>query len=159
MSKRQKAASEDNDGSEMEVQDSLPEARMTRSGRRVRAPAALQGSEAPTRTPTRRTRKSVLQELPLLDEKNTDQKTDSVIEEKPDESPKTEPCTETEAPADTRRTDLDVAGSPPTETAPTNVETVPKKQPHVAQSARRNPDIPLGKPKSGRVWKDRNKQR
>lgn len=159
MSKRQKSASEENEGSEMEVQDPLPEARMTRSGRRVRTPVALQVSEASTRTPTRRTRKSVLQELPVLEEKNTEQKSDSMAEEKPGESPKTEPCTETEAPADTCRTDLNVTGTPPTETAPTNVETVPKKHPRLAQSARRNPGIPLGKPKSGRVWKDRNKQR
>lgn len=157
MSKRQKSASEENDGSEMEVQDPLPEARMTRSGRRVRTPVALQDSEARTRTPTRRTRKSVLQELPVLEEKNTEQKSESIAEEKPGESPKTDPCTETEAPADTCRTDLNVTGT--TETAPTNVETVPTKQPRLAQSGRRNPGIPLGKPKSGRVWKDRNKQR
>lgn len=159
MSKRQKSASEENEGSEMELQDPLPEGRMTRSGRRVRTPAALQVSQGPTRTPTRRTRKSVFQELPVLEEKNTEQKSDSVIEEKPGESPKTEPCTETEAPAAVCRTDLNVTGTPPPETAPTNVETVPKKQPRLAQRAGRKPDIPLGKPKSGRVWKDRNKQR
>ncbi|XP_070832655.1 coiled-coil domain-containing protein 86 [Chaetodon trifascialis] len=177
MSKRQKAMSEEQTGSlvervEEEVQEPPPETRRTRSGRKVRTPAALLDSEAPVRTPTRRTRRSVLQELPAVEEKNTElaeRRPESVPEEKLAMSAEPEPRVGAEpaeshaeaAAADTRRSDVNGSGdahqSEP-ETGPVSTETVPKK-PRLASSGKQNPVIPLGKPKSGRVWKNRNKQR
>ncbi|XP_042339298.1 coiled-coil domain-containing protein 86-like [Plectropomus leopardus] len=180
MSKRKPAMSEENTGSEVgaaeeEVQDP-PETRRTRSGRKVRTPAALLDSEPPVRTPSRRTRKSVLQELPVVEEKNTGdsgRKLESETEEKLGMSAEPEVCTgpepaelQTEAAAETDAAgvngggDTHQSGPAPAETAPTSPETVPlEKKPRLASSGKHNPVIPLGKPKSGRTWKNRNKQR
>lgn len=162
---------------EKEVQDAPPETRRTRSGRKVRTPAALLDSEAPVRTPSRRTRRSVLQELPAVEKKNTEeqgQKLESVTEEKTVVSVEPMPGNDTvsepaephaEAAADTDRADLNGSGDghlsapAPAETAPTSSETAPKKKPRLGSSEKQTPVIPLGKPKSGRVWKNRNKQR
>ncbi|XP_040892011.1 coiled-coil domain-containing protein 86 [Toxotes jaculatrix] len=170
MSRRQKAMTEEKTASEAghaekeeEVQDPPPpETRRTRSGRRVRTPAALLDSEAPVRTPSRRTRRSVLQELPVVEEKNTEQKPESLAEEESSVSAEPEPCTVSEPAGQAEVTgseDGHLSEPAPTETAPTSSETVPEKKPRLAPSAIQNPVIPLGKPKSGRVWKDRNKQR
>ncbi|XP_040001041.1 coiled-coil domain-containing protein 86 [Xiphias gladius] len=173
MSRRQKAIPEEKTASEVgheqeeeDVQDPPPETRRTRSGRRVRTPVALLESEAPVRTPSRRTRRSVLQELPAVEEKSTEEP-ERIPESVAEETPRTsaagpEPCTVSELAA---RADVTLSGdghmSRPAlaETAPTIAETVPQKMRRLAPSGKQNPVIPLGKPKSGRVWKDRNKQR
>lgn len=161
MSRRQKAAVEGKPGpaeghtEQEEVQEAPPETRRTRSGRAVRTPAALLDSEAPVRTPSRRTRRSVLQELPAVEERNTEDsepKAESLPEETPDLPAERELCTMTEADS---RTDLTGIGNGDQLSS----ETVPQKKPRLAPSETQHPAIPLGKPKSGRVWKERNKQR
>ncbi|XP_051241440.1 coiled-coil domain-containing protein 86 [Dicentrarchus labrax] len=173
MSKRQKAMSEEKTGAEVghgeeEIQEPPPETRRTRSGRKVRTPAALLDSEAPVRTPTRRTRRSVLRELPAEEEKNTE-----VTERRPESLPEetlsvsADPV-HTAAAADTDRAEVNGSGDlhqsepAPAETVPASTDTIPKKKPRVESSGKPKPVVPLvplGKPKSGRVWKDRNKQR
>lgn len=155
---------------EEETQDPPPETRRTRSGRKVRTPAALLDSMASARTPTRRTRRSVLHEMPAEEEKDTENSVpilESVAEDKLTMS--TEPGTvpaepHTEAAADTTGAAVingDSCLSRPAlaETAPRSSETVPAKKPRLGSSGKLTPAIPLGKPASGRVWKDRNKQR
>ncbi|KAM9362508.1 coiled-coil domain-containing protein 86 [Symphorus nematophorus] len=185
MSKRQRAMPEEQTGSEAghmeeEVQEPPPETRRTRSGRKVRTPAALLDSETPLRTPTRRTRRSVVQELPpAVEEKNTqetERRPESLPEEELSMSAPPEPkvrSTETEPAAEPPHTEAAAAAethsngdnhlsetpAPPAETAPTSTETVPEKKPRLGSSVKQTPVVPLGKPKSGRVWKNRNKQR
>lgn len=171
MSRRQKTASEDQSGPG--GQAVVPETRTTRSGRRVRTPAALLDQEVPVRTPARRTRRSALRELPVEVEENlaaTEPKPESLPEEenlsKPGEA---EPCVAAdpvelpaEAAEDSHRAQDDghVAGPTPAETAPTNAAAAPpSKKRRLDSGKKQNPVIPLGKPKSGRVWKNRNKQR
>lgn len=149
---------------EDEVQDPPPETRRTRSGRKVRTPAALLDAEAPVRTPTRRTRRSVLQELPAVEEKNTEvaeRRPESVPEEKLGMSAEPEPAEPQAeaAAADPHRADVQQSGPEPAETGPKSTDTVPHKKPRLGLSEKQKPVIPLGKPKSGRVWKNRNKQR
>lgn len=178
MSKRQRATPQDRAASdagrgEEEVHEQPPETRRTRSGRRVRTPAALLDSEAPVTTPVRRTRRSVLQELPAVEEKNTEEaerRPESVPEEKLSMSAEPEePCVGPEPPslaaADTDQADVKgggdvhLSGPTPAETEPTETETIPKKKARLAPAGKQIPVVPLGKPKSGRVWKNRNKQR
>ncbi|XP_068607475.1 coiled-coil domain-containing protein 86 [Brachionichthys hirsutus] len=168
MSKRQRSASQvrpEAGHGEEEVPEPAPEPRRTRSGRQVRPPAALRDSGAPVRTPVRtpvrRTRRSVLQEIPAVEEEN--QEVAEILSgEKPDRSAEPEPCGVTEsAGAQGVHGDggVDIGSTAEVEvTAPSGAETVPKK-PRPEPSVKQNPGIPLGKPKSGRVWKNRNKQR
>ncbi|XP_022621179.1 coiled-coil domain-containing protein 86 [Seriola dumerili] len=167
MSRRQRAIPEEKTTSEVghteeeEVVDPPPETRRTRSGRTVRTPAALLGSEATVRTPSRRTRRSVLQELPAVEEKNTEEP-ERKPEEKSSMPAETEPCivSDPAGRADVTGSGDDHLPRPaPTEAAPASPEIVPEKKPRLAPSETQNPVIPLGKPKSGRVWKDRSKQR
>lgn len=156
----------------------LPVSGRTRSGRKVRAPAALTSSEAPVpaRTPSRRTRRTVLQELPAEEEGNTEEtkrppeespveESSSMCAEPCEAAPPTcapsqpEPSSEAPAPTNTDAGDGPLSRPAPVETAPPRPETIPKKKPRLVSGAKQNPVIPLGKPKSGRVWKDRNKQR
>ncbi|XP_033985223.1 coiled-coil domain-containing protein 86 [Trematomus bernacchii] len=162
MSKRQAAMLESNsvcevDLGEEETQDPPPETRRTRSGRKVRTPAALLDSLAPVRTPTRRTRRSVLHEMPAEEEKDTEDSVpilESVAEDKLTMS--TEPELGT-VPAEPHTEAAAVTTG--AKTAPRSSETVPAKKPRLGSSGKLTPAIPLGKPASGRVWKDRNKQR
>ncbi|KAM7394332.1 hypothetical protein PAMP_021144 [Pampus punctatissimus] len=168
MSKRDKAMSDEKAASEVghgeeEMQDPPPETRRTRSGRRVRTPAALLGSEAPVRTPTRRTRRSVIQEVPLAVEVEEAEQTPNT-EEKPSVCAELEPHTSATEDAD-RAADVNgnedghLSGPAAAETAPASSETGPQTQKKPRLAPKQNVVIPLGKPKSGRVWKDRNKQR
>ncbi|KAM7009701.1 coiled-coil domain-containing protein 86 [Tautogolabrus adspersus] len=178
MSKGQRAESDENNGVSMGLQDEgapdpPPETRRTRSGRQVRTPAALLDSEVPVRTPSRRTRRSVIQEA--VEEKDSEVATpraEALVEEKLSLSAEPEQCTVvepaepcTEAAVDTLRNDdngngdVHVSGPTPAETVPMTTDTMPKKKPRLASNGKQNTAVPLGKPKSGRVWKDRNKQR
>ncbi|XP_029949569.1 coiled-coil domain-containing protein 86-like [Salarias fasciatus] len=166
--------------------DPPAETRRTRSGRRIRTPAALLGSEISVRTPSRRTRRSVVQEQPEPEEKETgEQEPEKLPEETPEETPAEtptqtpadpEPSADPElaaqpqidaAPADTDETPVSGGGDgaqprpdpDPVETAPASSESVPMKKPCPAPTVKQTPAVPLGKPKSGRVWKDRSKQR
>lgn len=171
MSKRGKAASEERDVSEVrhedeELQDP-PETRRTRSGRRVRAPAALLESAVPPRTPARRTtRRSVIQELKEAEDAGAEPEVAHVtpvepVPAEPAESAKAEPEPDPAAAGAHVNGDAQTSRPAATETAPAAPETDknPQKKPRLGPSVKPGPAVPLGKPKSGRVWKDRNKQR
>ncbi|KAI3353152.1 hypothetical protein L3Q82_019696 [Scortum barcoo] len=170
MSRRQRAMPEENSACEAgpaegELQEPPPETRRTRSGRKVRTPAALLDSGAPVRTPSRRTRRSVLQELPAVEEKNTTEQAAPIPGSPPEEklsgmSAEPEPAgphAEAEGGADGAGGDGHRPGPSPAESKST--ETVPEKRARLDPSGKQKSVIPLGKPKSGRVWKNRNKQR
>ncbi|CAG5928543.1 unnamed protein product [Menidia menidia] len=173
MSRRGKTMPEEDTASkagpgEDEVEELPAETRRTRSGRRVRPPAALLDSTTPVRTSSRRTRRSVLQELPTVEEPNTldkEQNPESPAEVKSNASTEPELTELTELTAQTvaagTETAPEVEQNPPSKPAPTETapESIPKKKPRLTPSAKQTPAVPLGKPKSGRVWKDRNKQR
>ncbi|XP_044202948.1 coiled-coil domain-containing protein 86 [Thunnus albacares] len=159
MSKRDKNAAFEEGHGEEEMQEPPPETRRTRSGRRVRTPAALLDSEAPVRTPSRRTRRSVIQEVPAAEEPEP-----TPAEEKPSVCAEPEPHSSAAADADRAagvngNGDGHLSGPAAAETAPASSETGPQTQKKPRLGPKPNPVIPLGKPKSGRVWKDRNKQR
>lgn len=197
MPKRAKVRSEENSSAEERVDAPPAEGRRTRSGRTVRPPAALLDTQTPAKTPSRRTRRSVLQ--PTMEEEvpeDAEQKSDrpkSGVSTEPEPVETTEPTgTREPEPSETREPEpaepagptepMETSASPlqtaamevdktegavepqvsksaPAETAPVGSGSVPKKKPHLASSAKQIPVVPLGKPKSGRVWKDRNKQR
>ncbi|XP_030009153.1 coiled-coil domain-containing protein 86 [Sphaeramia orbicularis] len=167
MSRRSKAVSDEMSGSEEKVQDPPPETRRTRSGRTVRPRAALQDHQVPAKTPSRRTRRSVLQELPAAEEPNTTEETEQKpqspdkTEEETNMSAEPEPELKPEQEAADRDTDGCLSRPAPAETerVPVSPEPVPNKKPRLGPSGKPAPVVPLGKPKSGRVWKDRNKQR
>lgn len=60
--------------------------------------------------------------------------------------------------ADTASVHADVKIKPAEKEMPP-INTVPAKKPRLEPAVKQGPVVPLGKPKSGRVWKDRNKQR
>ncbi|XP_068176984.1 coiled-coil domain-containing protein 86 [Antennarius striatus] len=188
MSKRQKSVSQLGPAvghGEAEVPEPAPETR-TRSGRKVRPPAAMQH---PVRTPVRRTRSSVLLEIPALEipaveipaveipaleipaleipaveipaveipavEDNNQEVTKVVSGEKLDASAGSEPDDSTEPAGEPRAVEAVTTAEV---TVSSGTETVIKK-PRLESSVKQKPGIPLGKPKSGRVWKNRNKQR
>lgn len=197
MPKRAKVRSEENSSAEERVEAPAAEGRRTRSGRTVRPPAALLDTQTPAKTPSRRTRRSVLQptmeeEVPEDAEQKPDRPKSGVSTEpepvetteptgtrepEPSETREpapaepagpTEPMETSASPLQTAAMEVDktegavepqVSKSAPAETAPVGSGSVPKKKPHLASSAKQIPVVPLGKPKSGRVWKDRNKQR
>ncbi|CAL8272579.1 coiled-coil domain-containing protein 86 [Gadus morhua] len=130
----------------------------TRSGRRVRTPALLADSQVPSpaKPSTRRTRKSVIS----LDKGNSEEgHTMTSISEAPvGESTDSPIMLENESNKSEGRI----------ETVPSTMETAPVHPGEKPQEAAlfvpgtkqtTASQIPLGKPKSGRVWKDRNKQR
>ncbi|XP_024292460.1 coiled-coil domain-containing protein 86 [Oncorhynchus tshawytscha] len=158
----------------------------TRSGRRVLTPAVYLDSEVP-KTPTRRTRKSVIQELP--NENQTEPKPAVVVVEPVAEEAlskklqsresKSNALATAEAYPKPVKSDKPVGKSLGTfiqvvshhctekenKVGPVPMETVPDRPNKTAKKRTRSESnekldlIPLGKPKSGRVWKDRNKQR
>lgn len=167
MSKRVRAISEENASCEAGPAEEPPETRRTRSGRAVRTPCSLLEA-AVRRTPTRRTRRSVLQEVPAVEEQNTEEpeqnRPEDVNEETPIICDEPEPCTGSEPQAEAAAADTDGANGhlsrpAPAETAPASSETIPMMKRQVAPTRTQALVIPLGKPKSGRVWKDRSKQR
>ncbi|KAM4749803.1 coiled-coil domain-containing protein 86 [Anableps anableps] len=177
MPKRTRARSEENTSAEEPVVDPPVESRRTRSGRTTRPPAALLVTKTPVKTPSRRTRRSVLQELPPPVEEQTPED----VEQKPDrptveesgvstvpEPAETtgpagaaEPAEPSDPPAQAAAMETEKAEAggehQMSESAP--AESIPKKKAHLAPSAKQIPAVPLGKPKSGRVWKDRSKKR
>lgn len=156
----------------LDNEEDSPIVSRTRSGRRIRTPAA--------KTPVRRTRKSVVREDPA-------ESTESRQESPPDEctadtkgdqcSPETEPvCPDVSTSADVSQESVsDTAGligsdqtsekenvvnnTETKSTGPINPKKRAKKSTHSESSEKKSKMVPLGKPKSGRVWKDRNKQR
>ncbi|KAL1023562.1 hypothetical protein UPYG_G00042420 [Umbra pygmaea] len=171
----------------LEPEDELPPpvVTRTRSGRKVRTPAAY---FEVTKTPTRRTRKSVIQELPnetepeqkvLVVEPIADkaiEKELQIIESESKVLAASPTCTEseqtvTETPAEKSsgsdksdeahhcNKDENKVGPVPMETVPNLPNKRRKKKINSESNEKKQRLIPLGKPKSGRVWKDRNKQR
>ncbi|XP_061129510.1 coiled-coil domain-containing protein 86 [Syngnathus typhle] len=215
-------------------QDPPPMTTRTRSGRVVRRPYALQSSETPVRTPSRRTRRSVITEQNELEEQAPkpveENPTVSVVQEtvqekpavcgesetvekpavgvEPEPEPRTDaaaevdtvpttapverapatpqtesqpPQTESQPPQTESRPPKTESQPPKTESQPPQTESQPpqtesqppktksqppktesqppKKKPRRGTNVKETVVIPLGKPKSGRVWKNRNKQR
>ncbi|XP_029935834.1 coiled-coil domain-containing protein 86 [Myripristis murdjan] len=147
-----------------QVDQSPPVVTRTRSGRRVRTPAALLDSQVagPVRAPGRRTRRSVLQEelgKNTNAETETEKKDETKAEPTPvpcSESESTEPCSEPGGDPESLPQDTRPA---PVETAPACPDNTAQRGGSAASSGKHSPAVPLGKPKSGRVWKDRSKQR
>ncbi|XP_064191012.1 coiled-coil domain-containing protein 86 [Anguilla rostrata] len=186
-----------------ELELSPPIVTRTRSGRRVRIPAALLDSEVPSsaKTPSRRTRKSVIQEectgiaesgseeVESIKPTNlcTDYESVSLGLDPETKKRKVDPSnpsevnhvhlqTDDESSLETIKSnrtaiqheDLLVSDSLPTDgnrekenqVGLGSVEnTVTQSGQSKSNVTQRQQMIPLGKPKSGRVWKDRNKQR
>lgn len=169
----------------------------TRSGRRVRTPSALLDPEVITltKTPTRRTRKSVIQETHNISEtlnKAERQASQPCTEDGRSESMAISNISEVEATDQVTFAKTKASTPIPQHVLSTDVPVGPdnsvavkaynntekenqgilnvtsdvciphggsKKRTHSESSVKQAPMIPLGKPKSGRVWKDRNKQR
>lgn len=157
------------EGSDNEVDS--PVVSRTRSGRRIRTPAA--------KAPVRRTRKSVVPEeaLDIHEEPTKDAKTDqsSSLTEAACPDVNTAAAAEASQGQESAVSDnaLLMASDQTSEkenvannkniglSGPVNPEKAnkAKKRTHSESSEKKNNVVPLGKPKSGRVWKDRKKQR
>lgn len=173
MSKRGKPTTEEAPSSEpadaLKVsQDEPPEVdtRRTRSGRRVRPPAALLDSVPAVRASSRRTRSSVIQEVPAVDQTSATEVQQSLETTVAEENDRV--CEVVQPVVEHKPEDVDTAGAQyndkdraveSKEVPPANVDMAPNKKPRLAPAVKQPPAIPLGKPKSGRVWKERNKQR
>ncbi|TMS22798.1 Coiled-coil domain-containing protein 86 [Larimichthys crocea] len=164
MSRRQRAMPEEKpapeaphaeeEEEEEEVQEP-PETRRTRSGRKVRTPAALLDSEAPVRLPPgehgglssrRKTRRWQSEYRRVYPRRSSACRLNrSRLRRRTVIRP-------SHAAAETGPTSTDTRTD-------TSTDTIPKKKPRLGASEPQKPVIPLGKPKSGRVWKNRNKQR
>ncbi|XP_043093444.1 coiled-coil domain-containing protein 86 [Puntigrus tetrazona] len=154
----------------LDKEESSPIVSRTRSGRILRTPAA--------KTPVRKTRKSVIREDPAesAESRQESPPDDRTADTKSDQcSPEPVPaCPDASTSADVSR-ESDTAGlmgsdqASEKENVVNNTETEStdppdpkkraKKRTHSESSEKKSKMIPLGKPKSGRVWKDRNKQR
>ncbi|KAI7811081.1 coiled-coil domain-containing protein 86 [Triplophysa rosa] len=153
----------------------------TRSGRRVRMPAALLDSGTPaTKTPVRRTRKSVIREDPAESSESRLESASEKPSEEGTEQTKVEPsATVTDVTESTKVEENQVSRQPvldnvhlkesdqtsekenivsKTDAVSTGSKKA-KKRTHSESNENKVKMVPLGKPKSGRVWKDRNKQR
>lgn len=145
----------------------------TRSGRKIRPPAALLESAAPaTKTPVRRTRKSVIREDPAEsdsrpdDRVTSDAKTDpcvtmtaSTMEENQVSEPPVLDSENVKGSDQTSEKENIVGNTEAGSTGSVDAEKKAKKRTHSESSEKKAKMMPLGKPKSGRIWKDRNKQR
>ncbi|CAL8331467.1 unnamed protein product [Lota lota] len=130
----------------------------TRSGRRVRTPALLADSQVPSpaKPSTRRTRRSVIS---LAKGESEEEHTMTSITEAPEsESTDVTMILGNESNNSERR--METASST-METAPVRPGQTPQEKALFVPGTKQTlaVPIPLGKPKSGRVWKDRNKQR
>lgn len=152
--------------------DSPPEvvATRTRSGRRVRTPAPLADSQAPpppspAKPSTRRTTRKAALPTPREESEEDSTTTTTPPPSSSAVAAVSEPTTSTTTTS---------PGSPEsqqteegrTEATPGTMETAPLRPGQRSQEevlfvpgTKHTAPIPLGKPKSGRVWKDRNKQR
>lgn len=159
---------------EGELDDTPPVVTRTRSGRRVRTPAALLDSEVTTvaKRPMRR-RGSVIQEVPVISDTFNMCESEIVKLTSEVETPETVP--EQEAPGPVADTPMDVTTVDVTVRSDvahekenlidssTSLETCP--HPNGGPKKRTTSEssvqlaVPFGKPKSGRVWKDRKTQR
>ncbi|XP_056312468.1 coiled-coil domain-containing protein 86 [Danio aesculapii] len=154
------------EGSDNEVDS--PVVSRTRSGRRIRTPAA--------KTSVRRTRKSVVPEeaIDIHEEPTEDAKTDqssSLTETAcPDVNTAAAEVSQESAVSDNALLMVSDQTSEKENvennknigsTGPVNPEKAKKakKRTHSESSEKKSNVVPLGKPKSGRVWKDRKKQR
>ncbi|XP_077102061.1 coiled-coil domain-containing protein 86 [Siphateles boraxobius] len=136
----------------------------TRSGRRLRTPAA--------KTPVRRTRKSVVREDPAesINECTADTKgdqcssvTETVCEDETASLSASAVNVSQESVPDTvdqtSEKENVVNNTETGSTGPTDLKKGSKKRTHSESIEKKSKPMPLGKPKSGRVWKDRKKQR
>ena len=127
----------------------------TRSGRRVRTPALLADSQVPSpaKPSTRRTRKSVLSLA--KGELEAEHSMTSISEAPVGDS--------TDSPTILGNESTNSVGRAPStmETAPVRPDEKPQVTALFVPGTKQTTaaPIPPGKPKSGRVWKDRNKQR